>query len=195
MTSSASPISTARLTLSPLHQDDADEVFAVYGDPATWNHLPSGRHERRAQSESMIDGAERSWKEWGLGPWAVRVGDAGAGPGVPPGSFIGTGGVGMNPIGVWNLGYRLAPMSWGRGFATELSSAALIAAWTARPGVAVTARILSSNRASAAVARRIGLTLCWVGPTSELASEEVHREIYADRILTEPQLEWFAARA
>jgi hypothetical protein len=37
------------------------------------------------------------------------------------GTFIGTGGMNMTPVHVWNLGYRLSPMSWGRGFASEIA--------------------------------------------------------------------------
>ncbi len=100
----------------------------------------------------------------------------------------------MTEGGVWNLGYRLTPRSWGRGLATELAEAAVTAAGAALPLVPVTARILSNNRASSVVAQRAGLARRWEGPTTGIGTELARWEIYADRVLTESQLEWLIAR-
>ncbi|WP_162242786.1 MULTISPECIES: GNAT family N-acetyltransferase [Micrococcaceae] len=188
------PSSTARLVLSPLSTDDIDDVFVVYGDPATWEHLPSGRHTAREQSEALARRHRQSWERAGLGPWAVRISGAGADEDLPAGTFIGAGGVSMTEGGVWNLGYRLTPRSWGRGLATELAEAAVTAAGAALPLVPVTARILSNNRASSVVAQRAGLARRWEGPTTGIGTELARWEIYADRVLTESQLEWLIAR-
>ena len=153
------------MKLTPLGSADLDEVFGVYSDPDTWRHFPEGRHADRETTAAFLALAERSWQTAGLGPWALRV----------DGTFIGTGGVSLSRLGMWNLGYRLAPAAWGHGYATEVARAAVEAAdhWP------VTARVMSSNPASQRVLERVGLELVYEGP---LPGERLRR-IYADRPL------------
>ena len=116
-----------RLAFSPLTPDDLESVFGVFSDPDTWRHLPVGRHNTREQSRRIVDDAIKSRREHGIGQWAVRVGDRGSDDALRAGTFVGTGGVNMTPAPVWNLGYRLSPATWGRGFATEIAIAAVVA--------------------------------------------------------------------
>jgi RimJ/RimL family protein N-acetyltransferase len=191
---SDSRVATPRLVLTPLTPDDVDAVFTIYGDPETWRHLPFGRHDRRDQSSEVVNESIASTRASGLGQWAVRVGAAAADAELPEGSFIGTGGLTMTPVGVWNLGYRLAPRSWGRGFATEISHAAVEIARGSEGASAVTVRVLSNNPASAAVARRAGLDKVWEGSTSAPADPGVYGEIYSDQPLDQRALAWLIAR-
>ncbi|WP_298251366.1 GNAT family N-acetyltransferase [uncultured Arthrobacter sp.] len=188
-------VTTSRLTLTPLSPHDIDKVFDIYRDPATWEHLPTGRHRRREESVALIAAGQRSWTESGAGPWAIRIGRTGSLGNLLPGMFIGTGGVTLTASGLWNLGYRLAPTSWGRGLATEMATAAIMSATTANSTAPVTARALSNNPASCAVAERVGLKLLWEGPTKDTVAAGVRRRIYADREPTAAQLEWLVARA
>ncbi|KGJ80787.1 hypothetical protein GY21_02095 [Cryobacterium roopkundense] len=175
---------TAHLTLRPLRADDADDVFGVFSNPETWRHLPGGRHLLRAQSEGVISKSVASWANFGLGDWAI-IDDEG--------TFVGTGGASMLPGSVWNLGYRLTPTSWGRGFATEVAFAAVAAAAAQDTGRPMTARILSNNPASASVARRVGLSLAWEGATTAGAEPGVTGQIYSDRLLESQALNWLLA--
>ncbi|MCU1599029.1 MAG: hypothetical protein JWQ47_2768 [Glaciihabitans sp.] len=190
---SDSRVATPRLVLSALTPDDVDAVFAVYGDPETWQHLPSGQHARRDQSSEVVNESMASTRASGLGQWAVRIGPAGAAADLHEGSFIGTGGLTMTPVGVWNLGYRLARRSWGRGFATEISHAAVEIARGGEGAAAITVRVLSNNPASASVARRAGLDKVWEGSTSAPAETGVYGEIYSDRPLDQRSLAWLIA--
>lgn len=176
------------LNLTPLCADDADALFEVQSDPQTWLHLPVGRHVRRQQSLWLCNRAAESWQAVGLGPWAVRA-SATMG-GFATGMFFGSGGVAITTIGVWNLGYRLAPASWGHGFATQICRAACDAAKACAPQRAVTARVLSNNPASIAVAVKAGLTLLWEGATSAPAAEGVTGQIYSGRALSGAELDW-----
>jgi RimJ/RimL family protein N-acetyltransferase len=187
------PVSTQRLALTPLQLADVDAVFRVFSDAATWRHLPSGRHTDREQSRRVVEDAEDSWVTAGLGPWAIRVTDASASAELPAGTFIGTGGVTMTPTSVWNLGYRLSPESWGRGFATEVALAAVdaAAAWDAdRP---ITARVMSNNPASGTVALRAGLSLIWEGPSTAAVKTGTWGQIYSDRDVSASAMEWLIA--
>ncbi|HEY0259547.1 MAG TPA: GNAT family N-acetyltransferase [Lacisediminihabitans sp.] len=179
---------TARLLLAPLNQADIDDVFRLYSDPATWRHLPSGRHTDRTQSLKLVERTMASRADHGLGQWSVRLRESV--DGLSAGSFLGVGGVTMTAGDVWNLGYRFTPPSWGHGFATELSTAAIAAARQRHPDRPVTARVLSTNPASAAVARRVGLTLVWEGQRSAGDGAGRTGQIYSDRPLSGPSLDW-----
>jgi len=180
----------ARLALSPLTPADLESVFGVYSDPKTWQHLPAGRHSSREQSRQVIDGAITSSREHGIGQWALRVGVHGADEALAAGTFIGTGGANMTPALVWNLGYRLSPAAWGRGFATEIARAAVTAVRAQNDSAAITARVLSNNPASARVAIRAGLNKVWEGQTTASTQPGIKGEIFSDRDLERDALRW-----
>jgi RimJ/RimL family protein N-acetyltransferase len=180
----------ARLAFSPLTPDDLESVFSVYSDPDTWEHLPVGRHNTREQSRRIVDDAIKSRREHDIGQWAVRVGNRESDDALVPGTFIGTGGVNMTPALVWNLGYRLSPATWGRGFATELAIAAVVSVRARSDSLAITARVLSNNPASARVAVRAGLRKVWAGPTTAAAAAGITGEIFSDRDLGDDALRW-----
>ncbi|MFF8432401.1 GNAT family N-acetyltransferase [Streptomyces sp. NPDC016566] len=150
---------TERLELHALAMEHVGPVHSVYGDPATWSHLPQGRHATHRATAAMITKAEAGWHEHGLGYWSVLLRAPLAGCSLRPGDIIGTGGVSVVDGDVWNLGYRLTPEVWGRGLAGEVVSEALACALAVAPDRPVVARILSENTASRRVVERAGLVL------------------------------------
>jgi RimJ/RimL family protein N-acetyltransferase len=177
---------TARLLLTPLTLDHLDDYHRVYGDPRTWEHLPSGRHLDRAHSARAIERSMESRRTHGFGHLAVTlrepVGE------LPPGGFIGTAGAAMLPFGAWNLGYRFLPEAWGRGLAGEAAAASIEAARATAPDVPVTARVLANNPASVRVLERLDLELVWQGASSTAPSgpddtTHLERMVFADRPL------------
>ncbi|WP_158253876.1 GNAT family N-acetyltransferase [Cryobacterium sp. N22] len=193
-------LTTARLRLAPLAPADVAEVHAIYADPATWLHLPAGRHTTLAQTERVVDESEQSWAASGLGRWAIRLrhdlpGTDLPGTALPAGTLIGVASAMLMDCGARNFGYRLTPASWGIGLATEAATVALaVAQASAYP---VTARVLAANPASVRVLERIGLTRVWRGrgapgttPADAPALPDttaLERLIFADRPLT-PEL-------
>lgn len=117
---------------------------------------------------------------------------------LPAGTFIGSGGAQyVADGGVWNIGYRLSPAAWGRGFATEVAREALRAARECAPGIPITARVLTNNPASITVLERLGLELMWEGATAA-SVENVGaplRRVYADRALPPAAERWLIANA
>ncbi len=178
---------TARLALAPVAADDVAAVHAMFGDPATWTHLPSGRHTHPDQTAQMIDHAAAGWRVHGLDSWTVRlavpVGD------VPAGTVVGIGGVSPRDPFHWNLGYRLSPAVWGHGLATELALAAIEAAQENDADRPVVARALATNPASIAVARRVGLREVLRGARPD----GLVRVALADRALDDDTLAGIAA--
>ncbi|QZY14162.1 GNAT family N-acetyltransferase [Streptomyces decoyicus] len=86
----------------------------------------------------------------------------------------------QNP-GFWNLYYRLAHDSWGYGYATEISRAAIRIAGQHSPELPVVAWIHAHNTGSRAVAERLGLRDYGLRPEPG-KGEPMHA--YADRDLT-----------
>lgn len=185
-------IRTDRLVLTPLSPHDIDDVFRVYSDARTWSHLPSGRWTVRLQAEHHVQHAVGDRVRHGLGVWAVRTVDDSV---LPRGTFIGSGGVSMTDAGVWNLGYRLSPETWGNGFATELARAAVQAAHDVAPQVGVTARVLTNNPASAAVIAKSGLSLVWQGRTAGRYPGDPERQVWSDRYLPDDAYAWLVEHA
>jgi RimJ/RimL family protein N-acetyltransferase len=147
------PILTARLRLSPLTIDDADEMVGVLGDPSLYEFIGGGppalaglrdRYARLAVGHSA-DGRE-TWHNW-----IVRE--------------LGTGrAVGTVQATVTDGGHA-AEVAWvigvpwqGRGLATE--AAAAMVGWLAAGGVTeITALIHPAHGASERVARSLGLAV------------------------------------
>ncbi|MGW8565214.1 GNAT family N-acetyltransferase [Isoptericola sp. NPDC055881] len=174
-TPAAQPRATARLDLSPVSPGDLDVLHDLHADPRVWEHFPSGRHTSREQTARQVEGFAADWERDGIGYWTARRRDDGA--------FVGIGGVRWRPAGVLNLYYRLSPDQQGRGFATELSGAALALAAERRPEIPVTAFLLEHNVASRATAEKAGLRLVWRGPDAGNPDPAAVRLVLADRAL------------
>ncbi len=173
---------TERLVLSPLAGSDADAFFALHSDARTWRHFPMGRWTNPGEAASFIRMSEASFDRTGVGQYAVRrigearlIGDVGvfvmalATSGVleviqGDGGFEnGVGGTGV----MLNIGWRMTPEAWGGGYATEAARAVAQPAIGLWPDVPLTAAVLSTNPASAAVCRRLGLHVLWTGVSGE----------------------------
>ncbi|PRY14126.1 GNAT family N-acetyltransferase [Kineococcus rhizosphaerae] len=168
-------VRTERLVLTRPVPADLDDVFALYSDPAVWEHFPSRRHTHRDATAQLLEHVDESWRLIGLGSWVARDAD---------GTLVGTGGCDLRLGLAWNLGYRLARSAWGRGFAQEVIRAALAAAGRVRPDLAVTAYLLEHNVRSKATAERAGLDLVWTGPDAGNPDRDAVRLLYADRPLS-----------
>jgi RimJ/RimL family protein N-acetyltransferase len=163
---------TERLDLRAMDAGDADELFAVFADPAGWWYDPAGRHTDIATTRRFIERAAARWPSDGLSYWTARR--------RRDGEVIGLGGAQRHRSGTWNLNYRLATAWQGHGYAAELARAAQQAATSVDPGVAFIAWIAPHNTPSRRVAERLGL----VNRGLRLdASDGQARLAYADRAL------------
>ncbi|MEZ0163388.1 GNAT family N-acetyltransferase [Kineococcus sp. LSe6-4] len=168
-------VRTDRLVLTRPAPADLDDVFALYSDPAVWEHFPSRRHTDPTTTRLLLHAIEESWRLVGLGSWVAR--DTG-------GTLVGTGGCDLRLGLAWNLGYRLARASWGQGFAQEVARAALAAAQRVRSDIPVTAYLLEHNTRSRSATERAGLDLVWRGPDAGNPDPAAVRLLYADRPLS-----------
>lgn len=141
-------LTTERLELRAVSMADLPALYAINSDPGTWRHAPEGRHTTADRTRVWIERAAARWRTDGLSYWSARPRTGGA--------VIGVGGVQRHTNGGWNLYYRFTPSEWGRGYATELSRAAVDAAREVDPDVPVLAWISSHNHSSRRVAERLG---------------------------------------
>ncbi|WP_238147509.1 GNAT family N-acetyltransferase [Rothia uropygioeca] len=168
---------TEQLDLHIPQTSDLQDLHRLYSDPRVWSHLPSGRFADIETTEEVLSGWISAW-ESGLGTWVAREN----------GTTVGHGGCALRQNTFWNLGYRFAPEAQGRGFATELSLRAIERARKLRPDLPIVAYLLEHNEASAAVARKVGLTLQHRGPDAGNPDPTAIRLVFADRTLDSTEL-------
>ncbi|MFE6687646.1 GNAT family N-acetyltransferase [Streptomyces sp. NPDC057743] len=163
---------TERLELRVVGPEDLDALYTLNSDPEVWRHDPAGRHTSPVITKAWIERCTDHWESDGLSYWMARHRNTG--------ELIGVGGAQRHEPGFWNLYYRLAHAHWGKGYATEISRAAVRVAGQHDPELPVVAWILAHNTGSRAVAERLGLHDYGLRPEPG-KSEPMHA--YADRLL------------
>lgn len=111
-------IETSRLRLRPWVEEDKAAFAAMHADPEVMVDAP--RPLTREKSDRKLDRYRAAFKRDGFCQWAVETLD---------GEFIGYAGAtkvpGDHPLGPHiGAGWRLVRGAWGRGYATEATSAA-----------------------------------------------------------------------
>ena len=113
-------IRTARLILRPWRDDDLEPFAAMNADSAVMEHFPNPLS--REESDETAARIRAFMEVRGFGLWAVEV----------PGSLPFVGFVGLtSPLfeapftPCVEVGWRLARVAWGLGYATEAARAAL----------------------------------------------------------------------
>jgi [ribosomal protein S5]-alanine N-acetyltransferase len=110
-------LETERLILREFHIFDGPALNRVFGDPEVMRYGPGVQTESWVQG--WLDSCREDYQKFGCGPWAVVERTSG--------SVIGYAGLfhfpdidGQPEI---EVGYRLAQLHWGRGYATEAVTA------------------------------------------------------------------------
>lgn len=141
---------TERLRLRAPTLADTARVVALSTDPRVNRHSPSGPPTEQA-SRAAARASITAWQRDGIGHWLVEhdgrlAGIAGVRPIELPGDVY------------WNVYYRFAPETWGRGIASEAVRAALAAARGHLPGRPFVVRTRPTNEPAIQLARAVGLT-------------------------------------
>jgi len=141
---------TQRLLLRPVHNEDAEDFCALWGDPEVMRFIGDGKPRTRAEAEERLGRTVRHWQEHGFGLWALHD--------KATGSFVGGCGVGyFNGLADVELGYVLARPYWGRGLASEAVARVLRHAFDVLRLPRLAALVRAENAASLAVLRKAGL--------------------------------------
>jgi ribosomal-protein-alanine N-acetyltransferase len=149
----AQPIRSERLILRRWREADLAPFAAMNANPLTMRFMPSVM--TAAESEALIGRFEEHHRAHGFGVWAVEA------PGVAP--FVGF--TGLQRVGfeahftpAVEVGWRLAPAFWGKGYATEAAKAALRLGFENLNLDQIVSFTVPANKASWSVMERIGMT-------------------------------------
>jgi RimJ/RimL family protein N-acetyltransferase len=146
---------TERLILRGWRVDDRAPFAAMNADPEVTRWVGDGAPLDAAASGELVERITEHWRARGFGLWAVEERDGGA--------FVGFAGLAVPwflpaVLPAVEVGWRLAPAAWGRGYATEAGAAALVHAFGDLGLAEVIATIFPANTASIRVAEKLGLT-------------------------------------
>ena len=149
----APTLTTRRLLLRPWQDADYEPFFLMSSDPRVYEFLPP--FPDRAACDAFVDRFREDMATLGWGFWAVE--------GKEDGRFMGT--VGMHKPGpefgvgrpCIEIGWRLAPEFWGKGYATEAAREVLYFAFRVLELPEVVSFTALQNVRSFAIMERLGL--------------------------------------
>lgn len=136
--------------------DDAEGMFELDSDQLVHRYLGNIPVKSIEASREIIENIRNQYVERGIGRWAAIEKSSG--------EFIGWSGLKLNSeqemngrIDFYDIGYRLIPRYWGKGYATESAVAALDYAFTALGLKTVVGMAEIENIASIKILQKIGL--------------------------------------
>lgn len=151
----ATTLTTERLLLRPWRDADYDPFFAMSADPRVHEYLPP--FPDRAACDAFVDSRREDFALRGWGFWAIEQ--------KSDGLFVGTAGM-HEPgpeFGVGRpcveIGWRLAPAVWGKGYATEAAKAVLRFGFSEIRLPEIVSFTALGNARSRAVMERLGMRL------------------------------------
>jgi ribosomal-protein-alanine N-acetyltransferase len=152
MKTHSQPLKTERLLLRRWRDEDFVPFAALNADPLTMRFMPSvlTGDETRALMERL----EEHHRLHGFGVWAVEV------PGVAP--FIGFTGLQRVSfdapfLPAVEIGWRLSPAFWGKGYAIEAAKAALRMGFEGLNLDQIVSFTVLANKPSWSVMERLGM--------------------------------------
>jgi RimJ/RimL family protein N-acetyltransferase len=140
---------TARLRLRAMTVADTPRIVELFTDPRVNRHSPTGSPSA-AESRIRVRQTVAAWERDGIGHWVVEY----------EGRLAGVAGVRPTQLAgavYWNVFYRFAPETWGKGIASEAVRAALQAARERVPGRRFAARTRPTNEPAIRLAEAVGL--------------------------------------
>jgi RimJ/RimL family protein N-acetyltransferase len=148
-------VTTERLSLRRIHDDDLNELAVIFADSNVWQ-FEQGRGLTEAESEAFLARQKRLWVEFSFGGCAVRD--------LRNRNLIGVVGLGVSnfehqllpPV---TIGWRFSSKAWGHGYATEAATALLHQAFGAMELDQVGCVTNPANGRSVALARRLGMNV------------------------------------
>lgn len=108
---------TDRLRLEPCGMDHHDGLCVVNRDPKVMRYI-GGRPQTAEETRAWIGRAETRWTDLGYSWWAIRP--------AATGEIVGAcclQHIENDPVQELEIGWRLLPAHWGRGYATEAARA------------------------------------------------------------------------
>jgi ribosomal-protein-alanine N-acetyltransferase len=159
-------LATERLCLTEMVPSDAEEAFALNGDPEVVRYTGDGPFASVEAARAFLL-SYRDYRAHGYGRWAMRRREDGA--------FLGWCGLKYHPdTGETDLGYRLHRRYWGQGYATEAGRACLNYGFGKLGLSRIVAHVVRAHLASIRV-----LEKCGMSPVASIAFEGQPGLIYS----------------
>lgn len=147
------------MTLRPFIATDLDDLAALHGDAAVMRHIDDARPVPRSVVENdTLPRIIREYDELPEGRGCFAATEQGSGAFLGWFSLRPANSVGLDAGGT-ELGYRLLPSFWGRGYGTEGALALVAKAFTELGLDRVVATTMTVNTGSRRVLEKAGLTL------------------------------------
>lgn len=115
---------TDRLILREMLPEDVNGMFELDSDPLVHKYLGNKPVKTIEESKKMITSVRDQYLNYGIGRWSVIEKSTG--------EFMGWSGLRFyfditlnNKTHFYDIGYRLIPRYWGKGYATESAFAAM----------------------------------------------------------------------
>jgi RimJ/RimL family protein N-acetyltransferase len=146
-------LETPRLVLRNWEDRDRDLFFRINSDERVMRFFPFRR--TRAEADDFLDSLRAGNEERGYGFSALEAKESGKCIG-----FAGlhpTGAIPPRPAGATEIGWRLAPEFWGKGYVTEAGEAWLRFGFEQLGLEEIVSFAVRDNHASVAVMRRLGM--------------------------------------
>ncbi len=147
------PIRTERLILRPWEERDRDLFHRINSDDRVMEFFDFRRD--RATADAVMDRMRTVSIRDGCGWTAAEL--------IETGECIGCIGLhpveipGLAPAGAFEVGWRLAPEFWGKGYVTEAATALLDVAFESLGRDEIVSFAVLANRRSTAVMERLGM--------------------------------------
>lgn len=148
------PIATERLIIRNWRAGDEDVFHRINSDPEIMRFFPFRRS--RAEAVALMEELRASIDARGFGFTAVETRHEGKAVG-----FVGLNAVANLPTladGAIEIGWRLVPEAWGKGYASEAAQALLAHGFDRLKLSEIVAFAVEANAPSIAVMKRIGMS-------------------------------------
>ena len=148
-------IKTERLVLRELIPDDAGKMFELDSNPEVHKYLGNNTIQNIEQAKEVIKIIRQQYLDNEIGRWAAIEKSSG--------EFIGWSGLKFitepknNHVNFYDVGYRLIPKYWGKGYATESAKAWLDYGFTKMNLKEIIGTCHEENKASRRALEKCGL--------------------------------------
>ena len=142
---------SARLRLEPICHDHYAGLRVLNADPAVMRVI-SGRPETPEETAAMIARVQGRWEQFGYSWWSLIEQETG--------ELVGAGCIqhlGHDPANAHEIGWRLRPDRWGRGYAGEAARRMAAFAFDDLQAPLLAAICHPQNLDSAKLMRRLGM--------------------------------------
>lgn len=146
-----STLTSARLRLEPICPAHYAGLRVLNTDPLVQRYL-AGRPETAAETAAMIERVQARWKRFGHSWWSFIE--------LETGELVGAGCIqhlGHDPANEHEIGWRLRPDRWGRGYAGEAARRMAGFAFDELEAPSLAAICHPDNADSARLMRRLGM--------------------------------------